>query len=282
MTKFQKILETVGLDWFPVLLGKSIFYDTSQEAEKKGFAEIEKKFGKIKSDEKLDDAVTYCNNLLEREEKRLQTIETKAFALLGITGIATGFIIGFAGLLLDATKVNSLPINIYGGVIYFFVVISFIFTIFLSMKVVTVGEYKFTYPSPREILRLADESLLVIKRDRAISTFYSYLKNQEVINQKATYLGGAQLWFRNSIILLLILSLGLAIYSPIKSLSSPTIAITPLITSSSTSTVISKTPVFSPSSTPTLRITKTPYAPNTPTFTLPTKTHKPPTVTPNK
>jgi len=121
MTKLQKFLETVGLDWVPVLLGKHIFDGSSPETEKKDFTEIEEKFKSIRNHEKLDDAVAYCNSLLKREEERLSTIESKAFTLLGITGITTSFIIGLAGLLLDTTKIESVLVMIFGGLIYYIV-----------------------------------------------------------------------------------------------------------------------------------------------------------------
>jgi hypothetical protein len=213
----SKIIERLGLDWFVILIGKPAFEDaplphpvTLREA-REGFRDLE--------GEKLDDALEYCDALLEREDDRSDKIESKAFTLIGITGIATAFITGFAGLLLDREKLALAPILILAAALYILVVLALMFTIYLAVKVVTVGDYVFTYPSANDILELSKASLQYVKRERAASLFYSFTQNQQVVNRKATYLGGAQLWFRNSVVLLLVLTILLALYAPFKPLA---------------------------------------------------------------
>lgn len=223
----SKVLERLGLDWFVVLFRKPDFEDVPLPYPD-AVSDIRNKLDIMWDKEKLDDALEYCTGLLKREEDRLDKVESKAFTLIGITGIATGFIIGFAGLLLDRGKIASRPVLIFAATLYILVAISLMWTIFLAMKVVTVGSYRFTYPSANEIFSLTDSSLGHVKRERAVSLFYSFVQNVRVVNRKATYLGGAQLWFRNSIILLLALTLFLAIYividavTPASGISAPT------------------------------------------------------------
>jgi len=103
---------------------------------------------------------------------------------------------------------------IIAALLYIAVVISLMMTILLAMKVVAVREYRFTYPKAIDIFDLSRASLHYVKRERVISLFYSFVKNAQIVNRKATFLAGAQVWLRNSIVLLLVLTLLLALYTP--------------------------------------------------------------------
>jgi len=212
----HEVIERLGLDWFVILIGRPAFEDAPLPYPTT-FSEVRDKLGELQGEEKLNDAIEYCARLLKREEDRSDKVESKAFTLIGITGIATGFIIGFAGLLLDQEKITSVAMLTIAAVLYILVVVSLMWTIFLAVKVVTVGDYQFTYPSANDIFRLSDTSLQDVKHERAVSLFYSFVHNHQMVNRKATYLGGAQLWFRNSIILLLVLTLLLAVHTLFRS-----------------------------------------------------------------
>jgi hypothetical protein len=209
---FRKTVEHIGLDWFILLTGKPAFEDAPPPHPPK-LSEIRHKFSDLTGQEKLDYAIHYCESLLKREDDRSDKIESKAFTLIGITGIATGFITGFASLLLDREKLASDCILVPAIVLYILVAISLMWTIYLAVRVVIVGDYWFTYPSADDVLELPNTSLSYIKRERVVSLFYSFAQNTRAVNRKATFLGGAQLWFRNSIVLLLALTLFLAVYA---------------------------------------------------------------------
>ncbi len=274
----SKVIERLGLDWFVILVGKPAFEDAPLPYFIT-LSEARERFGDLEG-EKLDDALEYCDELLRREENRSDKIESKAFTLIGITGIATGFITGFAALLLDRDKLALAPILILAAALYVLVVLSLMFTIYLAVKVVTVGDYIFTYPSANDILELSKASLQYVKRERVASLFFSFAQNQRVVNRKATYLGGAQLWFRTSIILLLALTLLLALYAPFNSSTpapgapvptvgltvtvQPTAAPTDTLQPTPTLTVVvpTDTPTATPTATarpsPTITVTLTP------------------------
>lgn len=253
----RKIIEHLGLDWFVLLFGKPAFEDAPLPFPAT-LSEIREKFESLRDKEKLDDAIEYCAGLLEREEKRSDKVESKAFRLIGITGIATAFITAFAGLLLDRGKINSAWVLIPAAVSYTLVATSLIWTIFLAAKVVTVGDYCFTYPGANDILKLSKASLGYVRRERAALLFYSFAQNCRVANRKATFLGGAQLWFRNSIVLLLILTWLLAVCAPL--MPAPDSGVL--------------TPTIEPSATvqPTTAPTDTPQPTPTPTVVVPTDT----------
>jgi hypothetical protein len=245
----HKIIERLGLDWFILLIGKPAFEDAPLPYPTT-FSEIREKLGDLRDKEKLDDAIEYCSSLLKREEDRSDKVESKAFTLIGITGIATGFITGFAGLLLDRDKITSTSVLIPAAALYILVVISLMWTIYLAVKVVIVGDYRFTYH---------------VKRERAASLFYSFAQNVQVVNRKATYLGGAQLWFRNSIVLLLVLTLLLAVCAPLMPTSVPGVPTPPM--GSSPTVQPTRAPTDTPQATPMPTGTPTRTPTSTPTCT---------------
>lgn len=265
-----KLVEHLGIDWFVVLFRNPNFED-SQLPYPSTIAEVRDKFGDLWDEEKLNDAIGYCTSLIKREDERLDKIESKAFTLLGVTGIAAGFIIAFAGLLFDWGNVSSTTALVVASLLYISVVVSLMLTIFLATKVVNIGAYRFTYPSANDIFNLVNADLRYVKRERAVSLFYSFAQNVRVVNRKATYLGGAQIWFRNSIMLLLATTLFFAAIIPF---SSSSLNPVPVISNTPTST-ITPTNTFSPTDIP----TNTPTSTSIPTAT-PTSTYTP-TFTPS-
>lgn len=216
MTKPQSfiryIVDSLGLDWLVMLIGKPAF-EEAPSPYPSTFVDVKAKFGYLQDDKKLDDAIAYCSELLKREDDRVDKIESKAVTLIGVTSIAAGFIAGFAGLLLDREKLDSAPVLIVVALLYIFIAFSLIWTVHLARKVVSVRDYKFMYPHANDIFALAHESLQDVKRERTISLFYSFTSNQRIANRKATYLSGAQTWFRNSIVLLVGLALVITLFS---------------------------------------------------------------------
>lgn len=217
----RRVIEWLGLDWFVILIGKPAF-EVAPLPYPEERSEIQDKFGDLEEQEKLNDAVEYCTRLLKRENDRVDKVESKAFTLIGMTGIATAIITGFAGLLFDQGKFASIPVLIVAVVLYILVVVSLMWSIFLAVKVVAVSEeYRFAYPDPNDIFALSVDSLCHVKRERAIDLFISFVQTHRVADRKATYLSGAQTWFRNSIFLLLMLALSLAVCATFRS-PSPT------------------------------------------------------------
>jgi len=253
-----RIIERLGLDWLVLLAGKPAFEDPPSPYPTT-FLEIRKKFGDLRDTEKLDDALGYCTGLLNREEKRLDKIEAKAFTLIRITSIATGLITGLTGLFLSQEQITSAWLLIL--ILYVLAIASLLFTIFLANKVVTVGDYWSTYPSANDIFKLSNATLHYVRRERVVSLFYSFAQNQRMVNRKATFLRGAQHWFKNALTLLLTLTLTLllALYIPFRLSTS-----TPAGTSAPT---VTPSPIQ-----PTIVPTDTPQSSFTPTVVVPTNT----------
>ncbi len=122
----RKVIEILGLDWLVMLLGKPAF-DDAPPPNAVTLSEARAKFSKLKN-EKLQDALGHCTALVKREEERADKIESKAFNLIGITGIASGFITGFATLLLDSNKIDSLIVLLVVAILYFLLAFSLVWT----------------------------------------------------------------------------------------------------------------------------------------------------------
>lgn len=204
-----RVVEQIGLDWFVILAGRPAFEEATNQHT---LADLRSVFAQVKEEGALDDAINYCSTLLKREDEREHQIESKAHTIIGFMGIATAFSLGFADLLIDRAQVASSWALVLIALLYLMVVSSFLWTIFLASKAVAVFEYRFTQPLADDILTLSKASLDDVKRERAASLFYSVAQNSQMVTRKGTYLGGAQLWFRNSIVVLLVLTLVLAVF----------------------------------------------------------------------
>jgi hypothetical protein len=168
--------------------------------------EIRKAFANLRGEDKVDDAVQYCQDLLDREENRLEIVERKAYTLISVTGIAASFAVGFSGLVLSNYGSMPQPLLLPVAIVFVLLMGSLFVTAYLGSRVVEVGEYRLAYPSANDIFTLSGEKLTSVRLERAASLFYSFAHNAQVVNRKATYLIGGQLWFRNFIALLLLIS----------------------------------------------------------------------------
>jgi MFS family permease len=265
-----KVIEDLGLDLFPYALGRDLLDEDDEEK----LPEVEAKLDGLDK-KKLSEAISHAKNLLEQENQRGDAIESKAQNLLGVTGVATAFITWIAGLLPD--KVIQLPHwqIVVSVILYIAIVIALVMTILLAFKVILVGKYRTVTPDINDIFTMASIPLDDSQRSLLAVFIYSHNRNQQVYNNKATYLIGSQIWFRNAIILFLILALVMALglltvnFTPVPPSIVPTQVVSPqpTITNSFTpvytATLIptktnSATPTAQATLTPTITITQTP------------------------
>jgi hypothetical protein len=198
----KKIYEMIGLDYFPYAIGLSkIMPDVSSGPEE--LKDIKTKLQDL-DDKKIDDALNYSRDLFVEESQRGEKIESKAFNLIGVTGISVAFVTGISSLIPKGEQ--SLPWLILLAILFITIVFSLTFTILLAFKVIAVGKYKYTSPSINNVQKMATQKLIEAKRDRLFDYIYCCEKNREMHNEKASYLIGAQLWFRNSVVSFLVLA----------------------------------------------------------------------------
>jgi hypothetical protein len=198
----RKWLEIIGLDLIPYAIGLFTFInDASLEGMKLGGIYEKVQGLDLK---KVEDALSYTKGLLDEESTRGEKIDSKAFNLIGVTAISTAFVTGISSLLPKGN--HTIAFLIILALLYLTIVFSLTFTILLSSRVVRVGNYSYSVPEVTDVFKMKSQSLLEAKKERLASYVYCYSKNYRVNNVKASYLMGAQLWFRNSMIAFLLLA----------------------------------------------------------------------------
>ncbi len=205
--KTAGFFEALGIDLIPYAIGSSKF-ESNPPFEPTKLTEIRDQV-KALNGKKLDEALEYSKKLFAEEDERGGKIESKAFNLIGVTGISAAFVTGISSLFpKDAQITFPFPVVIL-LIFYIFIVIALTLTILLASRVVIVGAYKYSFPDASDVFRMNTQTLIETKKDRLASYLYCYSRNSQIHNIKASYLIGAQLWFRNSVVLFLILAFAL-------------------------------------------------------------------------
>jgi len=198
----NNFLEVTGIDLIPYAIGISKF-GSSTPFVPTNFSDIRKKVQSLDV-KKLDEALKYSKELLDEESVRGEKTESKAYNLIGVTGVSAAFITGISSLFpKESQTASSLSLTIL-LVSYLLIVISLTLTVLLASRAVIVRSY--THPDIADVFLMESRSLKEIKIDRLTTYMYCYAKNFQTHNIKVSYLIGAQLWFRNSIIIFLILA----------------------------------------------------------------------------
>ncbi|MGD0857292.1 MAG: hypothetical protein ABSA18_16085 [Dehalococcoidia bacterium] len=269
----RKFLEILGIDLFPYAIGLSKFEDDAPLEQAK-LEDIQKQVQGFDQN-KMDDALNYTKGLFDEESARGEKIESKAFSLISVTAISAAFITGVSSLL--PKGYHTIASLIILAVLYLLIVFSLTLTILLASKVVVVGPYKYSAPDVADVIKMNSQALLETRKERLAIYLYCCSKNNQLHNVKASYLMGAQLWFRNSIIVFLFLALILVpfVFSNTNDNSQP--LVTPTVvtigTNQSTQAIVPAQTFSSPSfiTRPTSAILPT----ETPTALLVISTHSP-------
>ena len=225
--------------------------------------EIRNKVNDLSGEKIIDEALSYCKELLDDENERGEKIENKAFNLIGVTGISTAFITGVTSLVSD--NISPLSFCLIPS-LYVLIVLSLTLTVLLAFRVIKVGEYKHTRPDIADVFNMNLLKLVEIKKEHIATYLHCYARNCQVHNIKASYLIGSQIWFRNAVVLFLFLAFTLAVNisygsTPVSPSANPTISITPTETAVLPLAPATVAPTVSP----------TPIPTHTQTMVLPTR-----------
>lgn len=202
----KSLVETIGIDLVPYAIGWSKFTSkpSFEPAKINGILENVQNLGS----KKLDEALKYSKQLLDEEDTRGEKAENKAYNLIGVTGISAAFITGISKLIPEKSYLipPSLSIILL-SICYVLIVIGLTLTVLLASRAVLVRSY--TRPDIADIFLMKSMSIKQIKTNQLATYIYCYNKNEQIHNIKLSYLMGAQLWFRNSVVLFLILAFAL-------------------------------------------------------------------------
>jgi len=256
--------ESIGLDWIPILVDDRKFAKHPTEDP-----ELYWSFKDQQSDLKGESLKTVIQDLEKRqaeEEKRQDTIEAKAFALISLTGLASALTIGFVEFIIAdhpyPTWFRLIVLSLYALIGFCFLTT----TIFASRAIRVRGQ-KFMSPLVSNLWALREDNTDQIFQEKAATLLQSYINNMGLINDKATYVIAAQHWFRNIVILLFLVPVCFGVSSlisqdttsPSTPTSNPTIAATITNTLIFTPTLAAtSSPTPSPSATLPVILTPTP------------------------
>lgn len=201
-TRLGRILETTGVDWLPfALTGRS---PHRMPPPSKTLDELRDIFGTTATDEDLAERAEECQGLLNAENERISHIEAKGTALLGFTGASLALSVSIVTGLLDPKRVLLPAVRTGGVVLFLLAASSFVTVVLILLQLLDVFRFKRSGPCAEDLLQVG-----LPRRDsavrRAAALYHAQECNRNVANEKATFLGGGQLWFRNAIVLLFLL-----------------------------------------------------------------------------
>lgn len=164
-SKFSRLLEWLGLDWFPTLVGKRPFRISElpypQEKE-----EIREHFDKFVDEERLREAVQHCGGIYNQVEDRIAGIETKADRLISAVSFPSAVVLGAAGYFISLWHNLPYTIAMPSLVTLGVTLLSLLFVVFLARKVSGAGEYTFSEPNPADVFLLAESNTLDVLRKK--------------------------------------------------------------------------------------------------------------------
>lgn len=138
--------------------------------------------------DKVEAHKNYLQNIENEESNRLTLIEGKTSQLISQTGIIFSLLSLFVPILVD--KVDSL--NFFSKlVLLILLVTAFLFymlTIRNALKNFNVKEFKYSKPSPQNVLKLQDKDLLHFYSEEVKDLLYTINNNLKINNKKATNL----------------------------------------------------------------------------------------------
>lgn len=202
--------ETTGLKWLPELIGIRVHKEWPPKGDL-SYADVKSKIQDLGSlgTKKIEFMEKIYAQQLDDTNERIGVLEKKALRLLGNTGIASALAVGLGGLLLNQFSSDHSGLRLLLGFLYGGAIFSFFFTAFLALIVVAVGNkrYQWMVPSPNGLDELQKKGIDSIRLEHVGAMLASYYNNDAVARRKASYLGGGQQWLRNSIVILLAISI---------------------------------------------------------------------------
>jgi hypothetical protein len=211
---YSNFWERTGLDWLPVLWNAKQYFPYAASPSKARIEQIEKQTGEIPEDA-IDEVLVQFGKINEEVQRRWTYVEGKASTLLSFIGIGTTFAFGVSQFsFVSKDMILVAPLRIFVVAMYILITTSLFITITLVRKVISVAGA--SSPKPSDLLGLRGWNRLQIKQQHAANLLVAYEYNTSIVNNKVTYLMGVELWFGNTIFLLLVLlaSIGVGLAVP--------------------------------------------------------------------
>lgn len=255
---WNRFLDVTGLDWLPVIVSDR-WYKPQPRTNPEAMDSFEAHHQKLNL-EQTKDLIQELTKMAADEDKRQDKIEAKAFSLISFTGLSSAFVAGLVTVMSSAQFSENLRHRVV--IVYSFVLLSLFITVVLGIKAIRVGKFSFMFPHVTNLWEREGMNEVAYRRDQARILLRSYFHNHGIINDKASFVAGAQDWFRNTIVLLMVMT-AFIVFTPNQ--TSPTSTLPPTATQTAISTIAptaapseTATPMITPSETPTQMPSETP------------------------
>lgn len=238
-SSLQRFAKFSALNWLLIIADASRFHPSARPTE-------EQISGLVTGiEDASEDNLTEMADLLQRayeeEEKRSAKIESKAITLMGVTGIAFSFVIGFAQFFGSDLNLPG-TIQFVLTVLYLFIGVSLLATVLIAKRAIEIGKFVYRRFASHAFFELPRLGRSEFYREYTSNLLSFVQHNHAVNNDKATHVIAAQNWFRNAIVLFFFLLMLLS-FSPYLDNSS---ALEPEVI-----IIVTATPVSTPPATPT-------------------------------
>lgn len=206
----MKVFERTGLDWILVLVNEERFFPRSAKPNQATEGELAALVDEL-PDVSVDEALQTVVALGDVAAKRWEGVEAKAGLLIQATTVVSLFTIGFAEVTLNASE----DIASSGGgtiwwewrmaaiVLYILIAFSLFMTVILSNKTLSITSVAST--RIEDLLGLRDGNRETFYKQRIVSLLLAHRYTMAAIDDKVTYLRGAQEWFNRTLVLALLL-----------------------------------------------------------------------------
>ncbi len=202
---FRRLYERSALDWLPIIFNAEKYFPKSRRPDNSRRLTIAAQLRDVAGDN-LSIALEQFDKLFNEEDERRKQVETKATNLIGFTAISSSFIVGFAQFLAGSNPVPQ-PFRTIIILLYILIAVSLLVTVILAFRAVAISEFQIPLITNISIFEWNKD---VINRKRAENLLFVWENNKAATNDKATYVKGAEDWFRNTIYLLLVLMVTMA------------------------------------------------------------------------
>ncbi len=193
-----------------------------KEKIKVSYAEIKQSY-LIQNPKNVDESLNLARELFEEEDKRKSSIESKAFTLFSITGIATAVIFSASDLIMDKFKTTAprtivslhftlTTKHLIGLIILLYVLLcsSLIASIWYVVKALRLEHY--AKRNADGVMDFLNKDSNEVKQEMIADFVYSYKRNLINNNDKGTLFNKAEFFFSTSLIMLLIISILFALF----------------------------------------------------------------------
>ncbi len=199
-------LDSIREFFWPLLESKSTEQKNLDKKKKREYGDLDwviKKISNIDNENYLKDFSSRCKEFYENEEKRLQTVESKAALFLGAEGLIIALIINFGGAIKSNIKMGFFWYMLM--TILFITIAYFFMSAWYTLK--ALGRKSYYQIGESDLINYLDNDYKNYLSRLSGIYISNRVKNYETINSKVDSMVMAQEYFKRGLVTVFILSI---------------------------------------------------------------------------